>query len=162
MMPLVYDDLRRIARNRLAGHRRGQLDTTGLVHEAYLRLVDQTEAPWESRAHFFAVAARAMRQIVVDFARRRRASKRGGSKIRVSLEETEIAVGEEAERLVLLDEALDRLAEVGVRMTRVVECRFFAGLTEEETAQALDVSLRTVQRDWKKARAWLKRETATD
>lgn len=155
LIPLVYDDLRRIAHNRLVGHRRGHLDTTGVVHEAYLKLAGQAEGSWESRAHFFAVAARAMRHVVVDFARRRRAGKRGGAPAHVSLDETTIAVGAEADRLLLLDESLHELSALGERMTRVVECRFFAGLTEEETAEALGVSLRTVQREWAKARAWL-------
>lgn len=155
LVPLVYDDLRRIAHNRLVGHRRGHLDTTGVVHEAYLKLAGQAEASWQSRAHFFAAAARAMRHVVVDFARRRRTDKRGGAQGYVPLDEATIAVDAEAERLLFLDEALVELAEIGERMTRVVECRFFAGLTEEETAEALGISLRTVQREWAKARAWL-------
>lgn len=160
LMPLVYEDLRRIARSRLAGHRRGYLDTTMLVHEAYLDLVDQTRVPWSNRAQFFAIAARAMRQIVVDFARRRRAGKRGGGSEHIPLDATEIAVDDTSEELLLLDDGLRKLEAIDERMARVVECRFFGGMTEQETAEALDSSLRTVQRDWKKARAWLKREMA--
>ena len=160
LLPLVYDDLRRLARSRLAGHRRGHLDTTALVHEAYLDLVDQTRVPWSNRAQFFAITARAMRQIVVDHARRRQASKRGGGKAHVPLEETEIAVDDASEELILLEDGLRKLEAIDEPMARVVECRFFGGMTEQETAEALERSLRTIQRDWKKARAWLKREMA--
>lgn len=155
LIPLIYDDLRRIARRQLAGHRRGLLDTTGLVHEAYLKLADQRALPGESRRHFLAVAARAMRQVVIDFARRRTADKRGGDLTHLTLETAALAVEAEAERLLVLDQALGRLAELDQRLIQVVECRFFAGLSEEETAGVLDVSTRTVQRDWAKARAWL-------
>lgn len=159
LMPMVYEDLRRIARRQL---RRNQpshtLDTTGLVHEAYLKLVDQNKAGWRDRGHFFAISSRAMRQILVDFARRRLAAKRGGGQRPASLDENQIAIVEQADWLVALDDALARLAEIDERLPRIVECRFFAGLTEQETAQALDVSLRTVQRDWMRARAWLRTE----
>lgn len=161
LVPLVYEDLRGIAHARLAGHRRGSLDTTGLVHEAYLKLVARTAVSWQSRAHFFSVAARAMRQIVVDFARRHRALKRGRAEVHVPLDEAEIAIEEEAEELLLLDQAVERLSEIGERLGRVVECRFFGGFTDEETAEALGVSVRTVQRDWSRARAWLRHELAS-
>lgn len=162
LVPLVYEDLRRIAHRQLASHRRGQLDTTVLVHEAYLDLVDQNRVPWSNRAHFFAIAARSMRQIVVDFARRRRALKRGGGQVHVPLDGTEIAIDDRAEELVLLDEGLRKLEAIDERMARVVECRFFGGMTEQETADALETSLRTVQRDWKRARAWLKSDMAPE
>ena len=159
LVPLVYADLRRIARGQLARGRPGRtLNTTGLVHEAWLRLVDQTQATWEDRGHFLAVAAVAMRQIAISYARRRAAAKRGGGERPVTLEEDRIAVDDQAEQLIEIDRALTRLGERNERLARVVECRFFAGLSEEETATALGVSLRTAQRDWLRARAWLKEE----
>jgi RNA polymerase sigma factor (TIGR02999 family) len=159
MVPLVYEDLRRIARRQLGrGNPDGVLQTTGLVHECYLKLVDQEEADWQDRAHFLAVAARAMRQVVVDHARRRGAAKRGSGRRQTTLDDGLIAVDAQAEWLLALDQALTRLAEREPRLARVVECRFFAGLSEEETAAALDVSLRTAQRDWMRARAWLQEE----
>ena len=159
LVPLIYADLQRLARRQLHHRRSGNpLDTTSLVHEAYLKLVDQSRASWQDRGHFFAVAALAMRQIIVDYARRAQAKKRGGNEPLRSLEGVQIAVEAQADTLVELDEALGRLASLGERLTRVVECRFFAGLTEEETAQALGVSVRTVARDWKRARAWLRHE----
>ncbi len=156
---LVYDDLRRIAHRQLGRARFGQtLNTTGLVHEAYLKMVDQERASWEDRSHFFAITARAMRQIIVDFARKRSAAKRGGGEIPEELDENRVAVLQEAERVIALDEALTNLREIDETMVRVVECRFFSGLTEQETADALNLSLRTVQRQWMRARAWLKEE----
>jgi len=159
LVPLVYDDLRRIARAHLkrAGGDR-TLNTTGLVHEAYLRLVDQTQAQWEDRNHFLAVCAVAMRQIVISDARRRAAAKRGGGEKQVTLDEGRVSEERNAEWLISLDRALDRLADRNERLARVVECRYFAGLTEEETAAALGSSLRTVQRDWMRARAWLRED----
>ncbi len=157
LMPLVYDDLRRLARIQLRRRRPEEsLDTCGLVHEAYLRLVDQTCADWRDRGHFFAVSAIAMRQIVVDHARRRRRAKRGGQNVIVGLDETNEPASLEAERILELDQALERLAAVDERQARVVECRYFAGLTDEETAAALGLSVRTAQREWFKARAWLR------
>lgn len=154
LFPLVYDELRRIAHRQLGRERSDHtLGTTALVHEGYLRLVDQTRARWEDRAHFFAVAARAMRRILVDYARRHRAAKRGGA--RVSLDDATLLADERADTLVALDEALTRLTDVDERLGRVVECRFFGGLTEEETAEALGVTARTVRRDWVKAKGWL-------
>ncbi len=161
LVPLVYEDLRRIARRSLrAGGPRKTLDTTGLVHEAYLKLVDQTRANWRDRGHFFAVAARAMRQILVDEARRRCAGKRGGGVPAVTLEDDGrgAAIAADAERLLEIEEALSALARLDERLPKIVECRFFAGLSEEETALALGVSPRTVQRDWMRAKAWLREE----
>jgi RNA polymerase sigma factor (TIGR02999 family) len=159
VLPLVYDDLRRIARRRLGhGNPDGILDTTSLVHESYLKMVGQDEAFYQDRGHFLAVAARAMRQVVVDFARRRGAAKRGGGSIQTTLDDGQIAIEGQAEQLLALDQALTRLGERSPRLARVVECRFFAGLSEEETATALGVSLRTAQREWMRARAWLQEE----
>ena len=159
VFPLVYDELRRLAHRQLrlenAGH---TLDTNALVHEAYLRLVDQTQAQWRDRAHFLAVASTAMRRILVDHARRHRAAKRGGALRRVPLETLELPADERADLLVALDEALARLETLDGRQARVVECRFFGGLTEEETATALGIGLRTAKRDWAKARSWLYQE----
>lgn len=162
----VYTDLRRRAhRQRQRWNGEPTLQTTALAHEAYLKLVDQEEQSWENRSHFFAVAARAMRHILIDRARRKTAEKRGGTEAPLSLEDLreklgrEVAMtGEDAEAFVLLDEALDRLEEERPRAARGVECRFFSGMTIEETAEALDVSTATVSRDWKQAKAWLYRE----
>lgn len=157
LLPIVYDDLRRIARRSIGPNRTPtQLDTVGLVNEAYLRLVDQTRAEWNDRGHFFRVAATAIRQILIDSARRRNAVKRGGGKRPETLNEEITPGDDEALRLLALDEALTTLGGEDERLMRVVECRFFGGLTEEETADALDVSVRTVQREWKRARERLK------
>lgn len=158
LLPLVYDDLRRIARRQLGYNHQQTLSTTGLVHESYLKLVDQTRVDYQDRSHFLAISARAMRQVIIGYARKRNAAKRGGGERAVTLDEARIAVADEAERLLAIDQALQRLAERNERLARVVECRFFAGLSEEETAEALKVSLRTAQRDWMRARAWLKQE----
>lgn len=159
LVPMVYEDLRRIARRQLRRGAPGQtLNTTGLVHEAYLKLVDPAKVDWQGRGHFLAVSARAMRQVIIGYARKRSAGKRGGGERPVTLDEAQIAVDEQAERLLALDRALERLGGKDPRLAQVVECRFFAGLSEEETAQALGVSLRTAQRDWMRARAWLKEE----
>ena len=156
LLPLVYDELRRIARRQLRSERPDHtLNTTALVHEAYLKLVDQTRAEWRDRAHFFAVAAQAMRRILVDHARKYLAAKRGGHQQRVPLEEAVLTANDRAATLLALDEALTDLARLDERLSRVVECRFFGGLTEEETAEALGVTARTVRRDWVKAKAWL-------
>ena len=158
LFPLVYEQLRGIAHRQLKGERPERtLDTTGLVHEAYLKLVNQTRVQWADRAHFFAVAARAMRRILVDQARRRGALKRGAAPRRVSLTDLPVAIEERADTLIALDEALTELAGVDERLSRVVECRFFGGLTEDETAEALGVTARTVRRDWTKAKGWLHR-----
>jgi RNA polymerase sigma factor (TIGR02999 family) len=152
----VYDELRRIARAQLRRLRPGQtLDTTSLVHEVYLRLVDQTRTRWEDRTHFFAVSALAMRQILVNYARQRAALKRGGGWQRAAFDEASLVPEERAEVLLDLDDALTRLALYDERLSRVVEYRFFGGLTEEEIAAVLGVTERTVRRDWNKARALL-------
>jgi RNA polymerase sigma factor (TIGR02999 family) len=159
LVPLVYGELRQIASRQLARERRQRtLSTTGLVHEAYLKLVDETRAPVRSRAYFFAAAARAMRQVLVDAARRRNRKKRGGGEAPLDLQAFEVAVDGFAADLSELDEALDRLAALFPRQARVVECRFFGGLSVEETAEALELAPRTVKRDWSLARAWLFRE----
>jgi len=159
MFPLVYDELRRLAHRHLSREPTGRtLGTTELVHEAYLRLIDQTRVEWTGRAHFMGVAATAMRRILVDRARARRSLKRGGARAPVSLDALDIGTDERADLLVALDEALDRLRELDARQARVVECRFFGGMTEEETAEALGIGLRTAKRDWAKAKSWLFRE----
>ena len=166
LIPLVYVELRRVAHRQLAAEPAGHtLSTTALVHEAYLRLAEQTRTEWTSRAQFFGIAARVMRRVLVDYARRHRAARRGGAGLRpVSLEDAE--VGDDADALIVaargdellaLDEALERLAAVDLRASRVVECRFFGGLTEAETAEALGVSQRTVAGDWLMAKGWLYR-----
>jgi RNA polymerase sigma factor (TIGR02999 family) len=151
----VYGELRRVASRQLRSERPGHsLGTTGLVHETYLKLADQTRVQWQDRAHFYRVASRAMRRILVDYARRYRSQRRGGELQRISLDEDASAT-ERGETLLALDEALERLAGLNQRLSQVVECRYFGGLSEEETAQALGVTSRTVQRDWAKARGWL-------
>jgi RNA polymerase sigma factor (TIGR02999 family) len=170
LVPLVYADLARMAHRQLgleaAGH---TLSTTALVHEAYLRLVDQTRAQWADRAHFFAVAAHAMRRVLVDHARRHRAARRGGAHRRVvsfdaleAMDAADLAAGDRADVLLALDGALERLAALDARQARVVECRFFGGLTESDTAEALGVTPRTVARDGVKARGWLYQELRDD
>jgi len=163
VFPLVYEELRRLAHRQLRHEPEGHtLCTTGLVHEAYLKLVDQTRSEWTSRAHFLAVASIAMRRIVVDYARRHRSAKRGGLLRRIPLESLDLVAEERAELLVELDDALRRLAELDPRQARVVECRFFGGMSEEETAEALGIGLRTAKRDWAKARSWLYQEIYSD
>ena len=158
LFALVYDELRRMAHQHLGHERHGHtLDTTALVHESYLRLVDQTRVAWTDRSHFFAIASQAMRRILVDYARQYRAEKRGGAPERVSLTDTMLVVENRADTLLALDEALNGLAEVDHRLSRVVECRFFGGLSERETAEILGVNARTVRRDWIKAKGWLHR-----
>ena len=158
LMPLVYDELRRLARRYMKGERPGNtLQTSALINEAYLRLVDQRDVRWQNRAHFYGIAARLMRRILVDHARSRHYQKRGGGARRVSLEEA-LAVSEErAREVVALDEALEGLAAVDERKSRLVELRFFGGLSIEETAEVLGVSPGTVMRDWTLAKAWLRR-----
>ena len=159
LFPLVYDELRRIAHRQMSRERTGHtLDTTGLVHEAYLKLVDQTRVQWADRTHFFSVASNAMRRILVDSARRYQTDKRGAAPRRVSLTDDMLVAEERADTLVAIDDALKELAEIDERLSRVVECRFFAGLTEEETAEVLGVTSRTVRRDWTKAKGWLQRK----
>ena len=159
LFPLVYDELHRIAHRQMKRERPGHtLDTTGLVHEAYLKLVDQTRVQWNDRTHFFAVASHAMRRILVDYARRYQTDKRGSGPRRVSLADDMLVSNERADTLIAVDEALIELAQIDARLSRVVECRFFAGLTEEETAETLGVTARTVRRDWTKAKGWLHRK----
>jgi RNA polymerase sigma factor (TIGR02999 family) len=161
--PRIYEELRRLAHRQLLNEAAGHtLNTTALVHEAYIRLNGQTRVQWNGRAHFMAVAATAMRRILVDHARRRQSVKRGGPLRRVPIESIELAAEDRADLLVALDDALRRLDELDARQARVVECRFFGGMTEEETAQALDIGLRTAKRDWAKARSWLYREIYGD
>lgn len=156
LFPLLYDELRRIAHRQLSVERTGHtLSTTALVHEAYVKLADQTRAQFASRAHFLAVAAQAMRRILVTHARKVRAEKRGGAWRRLDLDQVDIPVEERAEALVILDSALDRLSALNPRLSQVVECRFFGGMTETETATALGITERTVRRDWVKAKGWL-------
>jgi RNA polymerase sigma factor (TIGR02999 family) len=159
MVPLVYEELRRQAQRYLRRESPGHtLQTTALVHEAYLRLVDQRTARWESRAQFFGVAAQLMRRILVDHARSHHAAKRGGSAIQVPLEEETASAPEGDVDLLALDDALNRLAQLDERQAKVVELRYFTGLGIEETAEALGISPATVKREWTMARAWLKRE----
>jgi RNA polymerase sigma factor (TIGR02999 family) len=156
LFPLVYDELRRLAHRALLRERASHtLSTTALVHEAYLRLVDQERASWNDRVHFLAIAATAMRRILVDYARRQKRLKRGGERRAVTLDDAMIIADQRADTLLALDEALSGLGALNERLSRVVECRFFAGLTTEETAAVLQVTTRTVERDWQKARAWL-------
>ena len=163
LVPIVYDELRRQAARYLRHERAGHtLQTTALIHEAYLRLIDQRNVQWQNRAHFFGVAAQLMRRILVDHARTKKRAKRGGSDIRVSLTEaTAIAKSADVD-VVALDEALDRLAEIDEQQGRIVELRFFSGLTVEETAEVLGISPATVKRDWSMAKAWLHREIRND
>jgi len=159
LMPLVYEELRRMAKRHMDRQNPGHtLQTTALIHEAYLRLIDQKETRWQNRAHFFAVAARAMRSILVDYARARQAAKRGGEAVVVSLDEAAVASDERAAEMVALDDALEGLAAFDRRKCRVVELRYFGGLSVEETAEVLKVSPETVARDWRLARTWLLRE----
>jgi RNA polymerase sigma factor (TIGR02999 family) len=159
LFPELYDELRRIAHRQLGAERTGHtLSTTALVHEAYVKLADQTRARFASRSHFLAVASQAMRRILVAYARRVGTEKRGGNWRRLDFDTVEIPVEERAEALVALDGALERLAGLNPRLSQVVECRFFGGMTEEETAEALGIGLRTAKRDWARARSWLYRE----
>jgi RNA polymerase sigma factor (TIGR02999 family) len=156
ILPLVYDQMRELAHRQLRREPVGHtLGTTDLVHEAYVRMVDQTRVDWSGRAHFMALAATAMRRILVDHARAHQSLTRGGTLRRVPLDSVDLAAPERADLLLALDEALDRLRRFDARQARVVECRFFGGMTEEETAEALGVGLRTAKRDWAKARSWL-------
>lgn len=156
LIPLVYDELRRLAHHQLRGERHQlTLQTADLVHETYARLVDSSRVQWQNRAHFLAVAAQSMRRVLVDAARARQAQKRGGDYARVDLDTELIVAGAPDVDLVALDDALRTLGAADARRARVVELRFFGGLTVEETAEVLGVSPETVMRDWKVARAWL-------
>ena len=156
LLPVVYQELRAIAHRHVQSRKGGTLVTTELVHEAYLKLVDQSRAQWSDRAHFFALASVAMRHVLVDRAKARARRKRGGDRGRVPLEDHMIVVHHDAESLLAIDEALTKLAEVGPRLARVVECRLYGGLSDEEIAVALGVTVRTVERDWAKARMLLR------
>jgi len=163
LVPLVYDQLHAAARRYMAGERPGRtLQTTALIHETYLRLVNVRQVKWQNRAHFFAICAQLMRRILVDFARSRGYQKRGGGAQRVDLDEALMLSSEPEANLVALDEALGRLAEVDQRKSRVVELRFFGGLSVKETAEVMQVSGDTVMRDWKLAKVWLLRELSGD
>jgi RNA polymerase sigma factor (TIGR02999 family) len=163
LLPLVYEELRRLASRQLRKERSGHtLNTTALVHEAYLKLIGQEEVDWQNRAHFYSLAAIAMRRILINYARQRMAQKRGGGQVVATFEEDMIARETRAEELVALDEALDRLAALNERQSLVVTYRFFGGLTHEEVAEVLGVSVPTVRRDWRLARAWLNRELGAD
>ncbi|MDQ5845517.1 MAG: sigma-70 family RNA polymerase sigma factor [Acidobacteriota bacterium] len=156
LTPLVYDELRRIAHRYMQRERNGHtLQTTALVNEAYLRLAGQQKIQWQSRAHFFAVSAQVMRHILIDHARRRHYAKRGGEASQVQLEDTAAMSQQRAAELVALDDALDELANLDPRKARVVELRYFGGLSLEETAEVLEISVMTVRRDWRAAKAWL-------
>ncbi len=160
LMPLVYDELRRRAAHYMRGQKAGHtLQTTALVNEAYLRLVDSSRVRWKDRAHFFAIAAQLMRRILVDSARKRKSLKRGGEIQKVELEDDAVAdLTENKIDLMLLDEALKELFDLSARQSKVVELKYFGGLTEKEIAEALEISTRTVKRDWSVARAWLFRK----
>ena len=159
LIPVIYAELRRIAHSYIRGERRGNtLQTTALVNEAYLRLIDCSRVNWQNRAHFLAVSAQLMRRILIDYARSRGYQKHGGAMERISLKESQIVSAGSDPDLVELDEALQALAAVDARKSQVVELRFFGGMTAEETAEVLGVSPDTVLRDWKLARTWLARE----
>ncbi len=156
LTPRVYSELRRIAGHFMQDERTGRtIQTTALVHEAYLKLIDVTNVDWQHRAHFFAVSAQIMRHILLDRARRRVAAKRGGAAPRINLDEVPDLGSERARELIALDDALNALAKVDPRKAQVIELRFFAGMSVEETAEVLKISVDTVMRDWKMARAWL-------
>ena len=159
LVALVYAELKGIAHNYRVGERDDEaLNTTAIVHEAFLRLVDGSQVGWRDRGHFFAVASGVMRHVLVDYARRGRRAKRGGGARAVDLDSVVIPVDGRSDALLAIDDALGRLAAVDERLCRVVECRFFGGLSDEETAHALGVSTRTVRRDWAVAKGWLYRE----
>jgi RNA polymerase sigma factor (TIGR02999 family) len=163
LIPLVYPELRRLARIFMGREDSGHtLQTSALINEAYLRLVNQQEVDWEGRAHFFAVASQVMRHILVDHARRYRYSKRGGGQELIPLNELAIACDERAVELIALDDALTRLAAIDERKSKIVELRFFGGLTVEETAQVMKLAPITVMREWRAAKAWLGREISQD
>ena len=163
LMPLVYDELHRLAHRYLGGERAGHvLQTTALVNEAYLRLIDASRVQWQNRAHFFAVSAQLMRRVLVDFARARQYQKRGGGAQQVSLEEALVVSVDRGAELIALDDALTTLAAADERASKVVELRFFGGLSIEETAAVLKISPETVKRDWSWAKVWLLRELSNE
>lgn len=156
LTPLIYEDLRGLAHRYMSGQRADHtLQTTALVHEAYLRLADQTNPNWQTRAHFFAVAARAMRHILVDYAKRYRSQKRGGSGLKIELDEAALVSPEESKEVINLHEALESLATLDPRKAEVVELKYFGGLNYDEIAEVLKISAVTVRRDWQFAKVWL-------
>ena len=156
IFPFVYDELHEIAHRRLQRQRQaGALNTTALVHEAYLKLIDHGRMDWQDRAHFFAVASRAMRYILLDYARQRTAQKRGGNQPDVPLETVQVAADDRAAELLSLNRALEALMEKSERQGQLIEFRFFGGLSYQEIAEVMDLSVATVKRDWKRARTWL-------
>jgi RNA polymerase sigma factor (TIGR02999 family) len=162
LLDAVYRELHQMAARYMRRERADHtLQPTALIHEAYFRLIDQREKDWQNRAHFYGVAAQVMRRILVDYARTHRTAKRGGAHQKVSLDDAILLSPEQSDEIVALDEALSRLARLDPRQTRVVELRFFGGLSEEETAQLLGVSSRTIKRDWSMAKAWLYGELNT-
>lgn len=161
LTPLVYRELKRIASGQLRNERPGHtLQATALVHEAYLKLVDQRDVSWQNRAHFFGLAAQAMRRILLDYAKQRVCQKRGGGQHRTTLDEGLVVAPERASDLVVIDQALSRLEQLDARQAKIVELRFFGGLSVEETAEAMGISAPTVKREWAMAKAWLYRELA--
>ena len=163
LLPLVYDELHALAhRQRFKWQRNQTVNTTALVHEAYIRMVGEGGGNWNDRAHFFRVAARAMRGILINYLRDQQRLKRGGDQERVSMSKVDLVTEEEADTLLSLDAALKKLAALSARQSQIVECRFFAGMSVDETAAALDLSPATVKRSWAVARAWLNRELQQD
>lgn len=159
LIPLVYDEMKKMAHFRLKGERAGHtLDTAALVHEAYLKLVDLDRIDWKNRNQFYGIASRVMRNILVDYAVKRKAQKRGGDRDRVTLRDSDVKAEKNLLDILSINQALEKLEQIDERQVRVVECRFFGGLTIEETAHALGISDPTVSRDWQMARAWLNRE----
>jgi RNA polymerase sigma factor (TIGR02999 family) len=163
LMPVVYTELRQLAHRYMRRERPGHtMQTTALIHEAYLRLVDQNQVRWQHQAHFFGIAARLMRQILIEHARSRTRAKRGGGVGTISLDEAAIVSQARATALLALDDALERLATIDPRKSQVVELRFFGGLSVEEAAQVLNIAPNTVLRDWRMAKAWLRREISNE
>ena len=163
LLPLVYDEMQVIAHRHMRGERSNHtLNTTALVHEAYIKLIRQDQMTWQNRAHFYSIAALAMRRILINYANKRMAEKRGGGQAVATFEDGQVPREARADELVALDEALSRLATLNERQSKVVEYRFFGGLTQEEIAEVLGVSVPTVRRDWRLARAWLSRELKRD
>ena len=163
LYPLVYEELRRLAHRYMTKERRGHtLQTTAVVHEAYLRLIDQKHVQWQNRAHFFAIASQMMRRILITHAQSHAYAKRGGGALKVSLDEAAVLSQERASDLIALDEALKGLTAIDPRRSQVVELRFFGGLSNEEIAEVLNISTNTVTRDWSVAKAWLHREMSKE